>query len=55
MRKQYKVKKRSCAMCKPHKMGWSNRWKIKEKQKLKDFERFLKEDLEELEGNRTIT
>ena len=27
MRKQYKKKKRSCALCKPHKMGWENRWK----------------------------
>lgn len=31
MRKQYKKKKKSCAMCKPHKMGWDNRWKHKEK------------------------
>lgn len=34
MRKQYKKKKRSCALCKPHKMGWDNRWKRKEKVKL---------------------
>jgi hypothetical protein len=26
MRKQYKLKKRSCKMCKPHKMGWDKRW-----------------------------
>ena len=31
MRKQYKVKTRSvCGMCKPHKKGWANRWKIKD-------------------------
>lgn len=33
MRKQYKKKKRSCALCKPHKMGWDNRWKKKEREK----------------------
>lgn len=31
MRKQYKNKKRSCKLCKPHKMGWFNRWKHKER------------------------
>ena len=30
MRKQYKQKLKSCAMCKPHKMRWANRWKGKE-------------------------
>lgn len=30
MRKRYKQKKRSCAMCKPNKMGWEHRFKIKE-------------------------
>jgi hypothetical protein len=34
MRKQYKRKKRSCAMCKPHKMGWEKRWHISDKRKL---------------------
>ena len=33
MRKQYKNKKRSCAVCKPFKMGWQNRWKDKEREK----------------------
>lgn len=31
MRKQLKNKRRSCALCKPHKTGHSNRWKPKEK------------------------
>ena len=31
MRKQRKKKLRSCALCKPHKMGWSNRWKAKDR------------------------
>ncbi len=31
MRKQYKLKKRSCKMCKPHKMGWENRWGVRDK------------------------
>lgn len=39
MRKQYKIKKRSCALCKPHKMGWDKRWKPKERQAYKDFKR----------------
>jgi hypothetical protein len=45
MRKQYKIKKRSCGLCKPHKKGWTNRWKIKdvnemiESQKEIDYEK----------------
>ena len=34
MRKQFKIKKRSCAFCKPHKVGWDNRWKSKEKERM---------------------
>jgi len=30
MRKTYKRKRRSCALCKPHKVGWGKRWKPKE-------------------------
>ena len=30
MRKRYKVKNHSCALCKPNKMGAACRWKIKE-------------------------
>jgi hypothetical protein len=38
MRKQLKVKKRSCAMCKPYKVGWENRWKPKALAELKRAE-----------------
>lgn len=30
MRKQYKEKKRTCGLCKPHKRGWAKRWKLKD-------------------------
>jgi hypothetical protein len=30
MRKNYKQKRRSCALCKPHKVGWDTRWTAKE-------------------------
>jgi len=39
MRKRYKVKNHSCALCKPNKMGAACRWKIKELSQLKDFEK----------------
>lgn len=39
MRKRLKKKARSCPLCKPHKMRGSNRWKIKELAKLKEFEK----------------
>ncbi|MBI5636580.1 MAG: hypothetical protein HZA03_01280 [Nitrospinae bacterium] len=35
MRKNMKLKKRSCPLCKPHKMGWENRWKAKEQGRMK--------------------
>jgi hypothetical protein len=38
MRKRLKKKKRSCAMCKPHKMGGDNRWKPRDNEALKRFE-----------------
>jgi len=44
MRKVYKVKKRSCAMCKPHKMGWAKRWKIKDLGKMKSDEKEIIEE-----------
>lgn len=28
-------KRRSCALCKPHKMGWEKRWKVKEAERLR--------------------
>lgn len=43
MRKRYKLKKRSCALCKPHKMHWEKRWKIKEQDKISRDEREIKE------------
>jgi hypothetical protein len=39
VRKMYKNKKRSCPLCKPHKRGYTNRWKEKEKAELKRFAR----------------
>jgi len=39
MRKRFKIKKRSCALCKPQKMGWSNRWNAKELAEIKEFEK----------------
>lgn len=38
MRKRLKKKKRSCPLCKPHKMKWTNRWKTKEFARIRDFE-----------------
>lgn len=45
MRKRLKQKKKSCTMCKPHKMHWSNRWNTKEEFKLKLAEKEIKEAL----------
>jgi len=42
MRKQYKNKLASCKACKPHKMGWANRWKFKEVQAMKIAEKDIK-------------
>lgn len=47
MRKRYKKKKHSCAMCKPHKMHWSCRWKIKDREKLKEYEKILKNNFKD--------
>jgi hypothetical protein len=30
MRRRYKLKARTCGLCKPHKRGWAHRWKPKE-------------------------
>jgi hypothetical protein len=38
MRKNYKRKRRSCALCKPHKVGWDKRWKPKEAARRMDME-----------------
>lgn len=39
MRKMLKIKKHSCALCKPHKTGHQNRWKSKDLEKMKIFEK----------------
>jgi len=39
MRKQLKIKRRSCALCKPHKMGWERRWTSGEAADLRRFAR----------------
>lgn len=39
MRKRLKKKRKSCSLCKMHKMGASNRWNPKEEFRLKLFER----------------
>jgi len=46
MRKQYKNKKRSCGLCKPHKKGWTNRWKNKDKVQLRHAEHEIKEHMQ---------
>lgn len=38
MRKRLKKKKRSCPLCKPHKMERANRWKTKELAQIQEFE-----------------
>jgi len=42
MRKRYKLKRRSCALCKPHKRGWDQRWKAREGELLKTAEREMR-------------
>jgi hypothetical protein len=42
MRKRMKLKKRSCPMCKPHKMGHDCRWKPKEMQAIRLAEQAIK-------------
>ena len=43
MRKRSKKKKKCCGLCKPHKRGNENRWKIKDLDRLKEFEKTKKE------------
>lgn len=45
MRKNYKRKRRSCSLCKPHKVGWDKRWKAKEAVIRKAMERECCHDL----------
>jgi hypothetical protein len=42
MRKRYKIKARSCALCKPHKRGWEGRWNAKEQQLIDGAERDMR-------------
>jgi hypothetical protein len=44
MRKIYKEKRHSCALCKPQKMGHAPRWNNKELEALKRWERERLED-----------
>jgi len=37
-----KKQKRSCALCKPYKMGWVNRWKAKEFAEIQELEKIKK-------------
>jgi len=39
MRKRSKRKRRSCALCKPHKTGGENRWTPAEHVRLAEYER----------------
>ena len=47
MRKQYKRKRRSCALCRPQKMGWAKRWKPKDRAKIAEAEREIQSSLPE--------
>lgn len=38
VRKNYKQKRRSCALCKPHQVGWDSRWTAKEAARRKLME-----------------
>lgn len=42
MRKQYKEKKRSCGLCKPHKKGYTKRWKKRDEARMKEVEAELR-------------
>lgn len=42
MRKRTKLKKRSCPMCKPHKMKGENRWKLKDRDRLERDEKAIR-------------
>ena len=44
MRKQFKQKLKSCALCKPHKMHWANRWKTKDRAKMKVMDKEIKDN-----------
>ena len=39
MRKRYRAKVRSCALCKPQKRGWASRWRARDLSMLEQSER----------------
>lgn len=43
MRKSRKVKRHSCKLCKPHKMGWDIRWKGREFSDRRRIERQIRD------------
>ena len=45
MRKRLKKKKRSCALCKPHKMGKAMRWKAADFNRLSNDEKEIRKAL----------
>jgi hypothetical protein len=47
MRKRLKKKKRSCALCKPHKMRGTGRWSVKDNDALKRAEKEIQRGGEE--------
>lgn len=49
MRKQYKKKKKSCALCKPHKTCGDCRWTSQEKDAIIRAEKMKKEYLGKIE------
>lgn len=42
MRKQFKKKKTCCALCNPHKRGWENRWRAKDRAKMAAAEKDMR-------------
>jgi hypothetical protein len=46
MRKRYRDKTRSCALCKPQKRGWAHRWSAREMALFESSEREIAEALE---------
>jgi hypothetical protein len=53
MRKQYRIKRRSCAMCKPNKMGWANRFTSKEQGLQKVHDKEIKDTLQRGQSRRS--
>jgi hypothetical protein len=38
MRKRYRIKRRSCGLCKPHKRGMASRWTVRDEAALRAAE-----------------